>query len=138
VNPSAIDGGVLWPVVVYFFAAVLVVTGMIAVSYILGQRHRERATAEPYESGITSTGSAQVRFDVGFYLVAMFFVIFDLESAFIFAWAIAVRELGWIGYSEVVIFIGIVIIVLIYLWRLGALDWAPARRSIRNTREKGG
>jgi NADH-quinone oxidoreductase subunit A len=138
VNPSARDGGVLWPVVVYFFAAVLVVTGMIAVSYILGQRHRERATAEPYESGITSTGSAQVRFDVGFYLVAMFFVIFDLESAFIFAWAIAVRELGWIGYSEVVIFIGILIMVLIYLWRLGALDWAPARRSIGNTREKGG
>jgi NADH-quinone oxidoreductase subunit A len=138
VNPSATDGGVLWPLVVYFFAAVLVVTGMIAVSYILGQRHRERATAEPYESGIASTGSAQVRFDVGFYLVAMFFVIFDLESAFIFAWAIAVRELGWIGYSEVVIFIGMFIIVLIYLWRLGALDWAPAMRSIRNGREKGG
>lgn len=78
---------------------------------------------EPYESGIVSTGTAQVRFDVRFYLVAMFFVIFDLETIFIFAWAVAARELGWTGYVEILIFIGILIAVLVYLWRLGALDW---------------
>ena len=123
---------------VYFVLTILIVTAMIAVSYVLGQRHRERATGEPYESGIAATGSAQVRFDVRFYLVAMFFVIFDLEAVFIFAWAVAVRELGWFGYFEVLIFIGILAIALIYLWRLGALDWAPARQSIRNGKgEKG-
>jgi NADH-quinone oxidoreductase subunit A len=124
--------------VVYFVLTILIVTAMIAVSYVLGQRHRERATGEPYESGIAATGSAQVRFDVRFYLVAMFFVIFDIETVFIFAWAVAVRELGWFGYFEVLIFIGILAIALIYLWRLGALDWASARQSIRNGKgEKG-
>ena len=128
----------LWPMVVYFVLTILIVTAMIAVSYVLGQRHRERATGEPYESGIAATGSAQVRFDVRFYLVAMFFVIFDIETVFIFAWAVAVRELGWFGYFEVLIFIGILAIALIYLWRLGALDWASARQSIRNGKgEKG-
>lgn len=128
----------LWPMVVYFVLTILIVTAMIAVSYVLGQRHREKATGEPYESGIAATGSAQVRFDVRFYLVAMFFVIFDLETVFIFAWAVAVRELGWFGYFEVLIFIGILAIALIYLWRLGALDWASARQSIRNGKgEKG-
>jgi NADH-quinone oxidoreductase subunit A len=127
----------LWPVVAYFVLTILLVTAMIAVSYFLGERHRERATAEPYESGITSTGTAQVRFDVRFYLVAMFFVIFDLEAIFVFAWSVAIRELGWDGYYAVLIFIAVLIIVLIYLWRLGALDWAPASPSIRNGKREG-
>lgn len=127
----------LWPLVVYFVATVLIATAMIALSYVLGQRHHERATGEPYESGIISTGSAQVRFDVRFYLVAMFFVIFDLESIFIFAWAVATRELGWAGYFEILIFIGVLVIVLVYLWRLGALDWGPAGlRTGRRKREE--
>src|SRR4030042_4264957 len=113
----------LWPLLVYFIATVVLATAMIALSYVLGQRHHERATGEPYESGIISAGSAQVRFDVRFYLVAMFFVIFDLETIFIFAWAVAVRELGWAGYVEILVFIGILVSVLIYLLRLGALDW---------------
>jgi len=126
----------LWPMAVYFVLTILIVTAMIAVSYVLGQRHKERATGEPYESGIAETGSAQVRFDVRFYLVAMFFVIFDIEAVFIFAWAVAVRELGWFGYFEVLIFIGILTIALIYLWRLGALDWAPARQSLGMARRR--
>ena len=66
-----------------------------------------------------------------FYLVAMFFVIFDLEAVFIFAWAIAARELGWAGYCEILVFIAILLAALAYLWRLGALDWSPSRRTIR-------
>ena len=96
---------------------------MLGLSYVLGQRHKGRHTDEPFESGIVSTGSARIRFDIRFYLVAMFFVIFDLESMFIFAWAIAAREVGWQGYIEILIFIGVLIAALIYLWRLGALDW---------------
>ena len=122
-NPSA-----LWPLAVYFGLVLVVVGGMLALSYILGERHRERATGDPYESGIVSTGTARVRFSAKFYLIAMFFVIFDLEAVFIIAWAIAFRELGWLGYLEVVVFIGVLIAALVYLWRRGALDWGTGRR----------
>ena len=116
----------LWPIAVYFAAVLVVVSSMIAISYVLGQRHKERVTGEPYESGIIATGSAGIRLDIRFYLVAMIFVIFDLEAVFIFAWAVALRELGWAGYMEAMVFIGILIAALVYLWRLGALDWKPA------------
>ena len=113
---------------VYFAAVIIIVTVMITLSYVLGERHRDRQTAEPYESGIVSTGTARVRFDVKFYLIAMFFVIFDLEAVFIFAWAVSVRETGWTGYAEMMLFIGILAAALVYLWRLGALEWAGSVR----------
>jgi NADH-quinone oxidoreductase subunit A len=113
-----------WPLVVYFVAVLIVVASMIVVSYLLGERHRERATGQPYESGITSTGSARLRFSVKFYIVAMFFVIFDVESIFIFAWAVSFRESGWAGYFEALVFIMIMVAALIYLWGTGSLDWA--------------
>ena len=73
-------------------------------------------------------GEGSARLSVKFYLVAMFFVIFDLEAVFIFAWAVSVPELGWAGYIEILIFIGVLAAALIYLWRVGALDWGPAQR----------
>lgn len=118
----------LWPLAVYFMLVIVVAAGMIGVSYFLGERHQEKATGEPYESGISTTGSARLRLSAKFYLIAMFFVIFDLEAAFIFAWAIAFRQLGWLGYAEVVLFIGILLAALVYLWREGALDWGTNRR----------
>ena len=126
----------LWPLLVYFAAVLALVTSMLALSYVLGQRHQESATGEPYESGIMSTGSVHVRLDVKFYLVAMFFVIFDLEAVFIIAWAIAFRDLGWLGYVEVLVFIGILLAALMYLWRLGALDWGTTRRHVRHDRSR--
>ncbi len=128
----------LWPFLVYLAAAAFIAALMIALSYVLGQRHRERATGEPYESGIVSTGSARVRFDVRFYLIAMFFVIFDLEAVFIFSWAVAIRELGWPGYYEMLIFIGVLVLALVYLWRMGALDWASPRPERAHSREAAG
>ncbi len=122
-NPPTTEVTSLWPLAVYFAAVVLIVTVMLALSSVLGQRHRERATAEPYESGIVSTGTARVRFDVKFYLIAMFFVIFDLEAIFVYAWAVAIRETGWAGYAEMLVFIGVLFAALVYLWRIGALDW---------------
>ncbi|MBZ0157532.1 MAG: NADH-quinone oxidoreductase subunit A [Alphaproteobacteria bacterium] len=104
---------------------------MLVLSHLLGQRHRERATGEPYESGIVATGSARLRFDIKFYLVAMFFVIFDLEAVFIYAWAVSLRETGWAGYFEMLFFIGVLLAALVYLWRLGALEWGTARRRLR-------
>ncbi len=116
----------VWPLVVYFVAVILIVAGMLALSSVLGERHREPATGAPYEAGILSEGTAQIRLSAKFYLVAMFFVIFDLEAVFIFLWAIAGRELGWAGYWEALVFIGVLCATLAYLWRVGALDWFPA------------
>lgn len=118
----------LIPLVAYFLFALVIIVGMVVVSSVLGQRHSERATGEPYEGGILSEGSASVRFDAKFYLVAMFFVVFDLEAVFIYAWALEARELGWTGYIEMLFFIVILAAALVYLWRLGALDWAPKGR----------
>lgn len=121
----------LWALGIYFVVVLLLVIAMLAISYVLGQRHTEHATGSPYESGIVSAGSAHVRLSAKFYLIAMFFVVFDLEAVFIFAWAIAGRELGWPGYWELLIFTGVLIAALVYLWRLGALDWAEIRRHER-------
>jgi NADH-quinone oxidoreductase subunit A len=113
----------LWPLAVYAVIVGMLVVAMLGLSYVLGQRHQDRATGSPYESGILSEGSARVRFPAKFYLVAMFFVIFDLEAVFIFGWAIAVRETGWAGYTEILLFIMVLLATLAYLWRDGALDW---------------
>jgi NADH-quinone oxidoreductase subunit A len=113
----------LWPLGVYFIAVVILMVVILALSYVLGERHKERATDEPYEAGMPTIGSARQRLNARFYLVAMFFVIFDLEAVFIIAWALAVRPLGWAGYIEILIFIGVLLAALVYLWRLGALDW---------------
>jgi NADH-quinone oxidoreductase subunit A len=117
----------LWPLCIYVALVVLLVAAMLALSYVLGQRHHEHSTDSPYESGILSEGSARVRFSAKFYLVAMFFVIFDLEAIFIFAWAVAVRETGWAGYAEVFIFVTVLLAALGYLWRVGALEWGSGR-----------
>ena len=118
----------LWPLAVYLAAVLILAAAMLGLSYILGERHMGRSTGEPYESGLVPTGAAWIRFDVKYYLIAMFFVIFDLESIFIFAWAVAVREVGWSGYLAIVIFIGILAVSLFYLWRVGALDWATLKQ----------
>jgi NADH-quinone oxidoreductase subunit A len=119
----------LWPLAFYFGAILMVVAGMLGLGHILGQRHTGQATGEPYESGIVPTGDARICLSAKFYLVAMLFVIFDLEAIFIFAWAIAFREAGWVGYVGVLAFVAILITALIYEWRLGALDWGSAKSS---------
>jgi NADH-quinone oxidoreductase subunit A len=107
----------------YVVAVLALVASMLTVSWFLGQRHRGRETGEPYESGVAPTGSARLRLSANFYIIAMFFVIFDLEVVFIVAWAVAIRELGWPGYIGVILFIGVLMIALLYEWKLGALDW---------------
>ncbi len=118
----------LWPLLVYFAGALVLAGFMLGVAFVLGEHHKDRATGEPWESGIAPTGSARIRFDVRFYMIALFFVVFDLETAFLLAWAIAIREVGWLGYVEAVIFVFILLVALVYLWRVGALDWGPRGR----------
>lgn len=126
---TANGASVLWPLGVYAICVVGVACVMVGVSHLLGQRHRDRATDEPYESGIVSEGSARLRMTSQFYLMAMLFVIFDLEAIFIFAWAVSVRELGWTGYAAILLFIVLLLLALVYLWRIGALGWGPTGRN---------
>lgn len=125
----------LWPLLAYFAAVLILVGGMLGLSYILGERHKSWKGAEPYESGMVPTGSARVRQDILFYLNAMFFVVFDLETMFIITWAIAFRQAGWAGYIEITIFIVVLLAALVYLWRIGALDWRTRRERQRMDEE---
>lgn len=118
----------LWPFLFYCVVVIGLLAAIIVLSHILGERHRERTTGDPYESGMLLTGSTNIRFAADFYLLAVLFVIFDLEAAFIIGWAVAVREAGWAGYVEMLIFIGVLLAALVYLWGSGALDFRRGRR----------
>jgi NADH-quinone oxidoreductase subunit A len=120
----------LFNLVIYSAVVVVLLIGMILLSYLLGGRHKEQATDEPYESGILATGSARLRFSAQFYVIAMFFVIFDLEAVFLVSWAISIREAGWGGFSAVLVFLIFLLSVLIYEWRIGAFDYAASGREI--------
>jgi NADH-quinone oxidoreductase subunit A len=124
----------LWPLGLYLVLAVGILGGMLVVSHFLGERHRDVDTDRPYESGVEVTGSARVRVSAQFYLVAMFFVIFDLEVAFLFTWAVAASEVGWLGFVAASLFIVVLEIVWGYLWAVGGLDWGPVTR--RSTSER--
>ena len=124
----------LWPLAAYIGFVVILVGGVVVLSHFLGERHQGRATGEPYESGIVSTGSARVRLSTRFYLVALLFVLFDLEAVFIFAWAIAVPELGWAGYYGLLVFVALLVVGLVYEWRQGALDWGRSPKATQRAR----
>ena len=112
-----------WAVAFYVATAVLVLAVMLGVPALLGQRHKGRTTGERYESGLPPAGGLPKRFSISFYLVAILFVVFDLEAAFIFAWVTAAREAGWTGYIEMTVFVVLLLAGLVYLWATGALDW---------------
>lgn len=126
----------LWPFITFAFIVISIVGIMIGLSYILGERHNEKTTDEPYESGIPPTGDARLRFSSNFYLIAMFFVIFDLDAAFIMLWAVSFRELGLPGYIGILIFIVVLIILLIYELSIGALDFGPNGKKILKYKTK--
>lgn len=126
----------LWPLLLYAALVAVLIAVIITLSYMLGQRHQERATALPYEGGIEQTGSARLRFSAQFYLVAMLFVIFDVEAVFIMLWALGFYDLGWPGYVGVCIFIGQLVVVFVYEWGIGALDIGPDVRGILKAYKK--
>ncbi|WP_050491695.1 NADH-quinone oxidoreductase subunit A [Aeromonas dhakensis] len=118
-----------WAFAVYVVGAICICLIMIGLAALLGGRAYGRAKNKPFESGVDSVGNARLRFSAKFYLVAMFFVIFDVEALYLFAWSVSVRESGWVGFIEATIFISLLLVGLIYLWRIGALDWAPKNAS---------
>ncbi|SMF94879.1 NADH-quinone oxidoreductase subunit A [Methylomagnum ishizawai] len=119
----------LWPLIAYSAAALAVVAAMLALPrFLSGQRPPGRYTGSPFESGVVPVGDIHVRLAVQYYPVALFFVIFDLEAIFIYAWAVAFREAGWPGYVEMLTFILVLLAALFYLCRSGALDWRTRRQ----------
>ena len=127
----------LWPLLLYAGLVVILLAAILSLSYILGQRHNDRATNKPYEGGIEQTGSARIRFSVQFYLVAMLFVIFDVEAVFIMLWALGFYDLGWPGYVGVALFIAQLVVVLIYEWGIGALNiGADANKILKAHKQK--
>ena len=120
-----------------YLAVVIVLVGLLmVVTHLSGERHSQRGTPDPYESGVVPTGSARLRFSADFYLVSMFFVIFDVSAVFLFAWAVAVRALGWLGYAAILVFMVETVVGLAYLWRMGAFEWGARR--LREHRERHG
>ena len=110
---------------VLVFIGVALVIGMIALfmGMFLGPRKPDKAKLSPYECGFDAFDDARMPFDVRFYLVAILFIIFDLETAFLFPWAVVLHKIGWIGFSAMMIFLGILIVGFIYEWKKGALEW---------------
>lgn len=120
----------VWPLIVYCLAVVALIVLILSLSYFLGQKRRDPATDEPFESGIISQGSARLRISVSYYLVAILFIVFDLEAIYLFSWSIAFFETGLLGFIEATVFIVILLVGLIYLWRLGALEWGGQQKSL--------
>lgn len=117
--------------VIYAIAILVCVVAMLVLSYLAGERHSEAAaTGEPYESGIPATGSARLRLAVPYYRVAVLFVIFDVEVAFLFAWAVALKQAGWAGYLGATFFVVVLAVGLVYEVRMGVLGTArpPGRK----------
>lgn len=118
----------LFPLVLYGGIVIAAILGLLIASQLLGQKRNDHATHDVYESGVLPVGSPNIKISVPFYLTAILFIIFDLEAVFLFAWAISIREAGWVGFVEVFIFIGILVAGLVYLWRSGALEWRTPRQ----------
>ena len=120
-----------WSFAVFIFGIIFVCAFMLAIPVLMGGRSQGRAKTEPFESGIVSVGGARLRLSAKFYLIAMFFVIFDIEALFLYAWSVSVRESGWPGFIEALIFVLVLLVGLIYVWRIGALEWSSEVRRRR-------
>jgi NADH-quinone oxidoreductase subunit A len=118
---SAIDSYV--PLMLHLAVVTAAVLALILASTLLGPKRPTRPKSLPYESGSETPGGARQRFTVRFYLVAMLFILFDVETVFLFAWAVSARALGMAGFATVALFVGVLGLGLAYAWRKGALAW---------------
>ncbi|MGJ5815121.1 NADH-quinone oxidoreductase subunit A [Paludibaculum fermentans] len=113
-----------FPVLVQVILAAAVAAGLLGAGVLLGKRVKNKVKDTPYECGITPTGSAKERFSVKFYLVAMLFILFDIEAIFLYPWAVVYRDLKLFGFFEMLLFIGLVLAGFFYIWKKGVLNWA--------------
>ena len=127
-----------FPVLVQALIAMALAAGLLTVSFVLGKRVRNRVKDMPYESGITPTGDARGRFSVKFYLVAMLFILFDIEAIFLYPWVVVYRDLKMFGFVEMLIFVVLILSGFFYIYKKGALDWSGADLTsrLRDTEQK--
>ncbi len=121
----------IWPIAAYFLILIGLLIFMMVLSFVLGPKTNSRAKNTPYESGVISVNDNKTRFSNHFFLYAIFFVIFDLETIYLFAWVIAFEQVGWAGFIEATIFIVILLVALVYIWRIGALDLKQRHQPFR-------
>ncbi len=117
-----------FPVLVQILIALAVATAMIGLSALLGRRVKDAVKSSPYESGMQPVGNARGRFSVKFYLVAMVFILFDIEAIFLYPWAVVFRRLKLFAFSEMLLFIALVLCGFFYIWKKGVLDWSSEDR----------
>ncbi|MGA9644097.1 MAG: NADH-quinone oxidoreductase subunit A [Terriglobales bacterium] len=111
------------PLLLHLIIAVGLATAIVLLSYFIGQHKPNRAKMSPYECGVQPIGDARERFSVKFYMVAMLFILFDVEAVFLYPWAVILRELKMFGFWEMMVYIAIVLVGLFYVWKKGVLDW---------------
>jgi NADH-quinone oxidoreductase subunit A len=120
-----------FPVLVQAIVAMGLAAGLLSVSYLLGKKVRNRVKDMPYESGIVPTGDARQRFSVKFYLVAMLFILFDIEAIFLYPWVVVYRQLKMVAFAEMLVFVVLILSGFFYIWKKGALDWSGSDLSSR-------
>jgi NADH-quinone oxidoreductase subunit A len=111
------------PVLIHFLVVVALAATIIGLSAWVGVKRPSRAKLTPYECGIPPVGDARERFTVSFYLVAMLFILFDVEAVFLYPWAVVYRSLKWFGFVEMFLYLAILLAGYAYIWKKGALDW---------------
>ncbi|GAC1666435.1 MAG: NADH-quinone oxidoreductase subunit A [Candidatus Acidiferrum sp.] len=111
------------PLLLQLLVATALAGALTSVSVLIGWRRPNRAKQQPYECGMVPTGDARQPFSVRFYLVAMIFILFDVEAIFLYPWAYIFRSLRWYGFAEMMMYIAILLVGYLYLWKKGALDW---------------
>jgi NADH-quinone oxidoreductase subunit A len=124
-------GPQFWSATIYVLATFAICAIMLIGSALLGGKSTARARNEPFESGVVAASPEKLRLSAKFYLVAMFFVIFDVEALYLYAWAVSAREAGWAGWIEATVFVTILTASLVYLAKIGALDWTPHQKKRR-------
>jgi len=111
------------PLLLHFVIAFGIASAIVILSWLVGQHKPNRAKLSPYECGVPPVGDARSRFSVKFYLVGMLFILFDVEAIFLYPWAVILRELKMFGFWEMLVYIGIVLVGLFYVWKKGVIDW---------------
>ncbi|MBK1641710.1 NADH-quinone oxidoreductase subunit A [Chromatium okenii] len=111
------------PILIFILVGILVGVGPLVLGYLLGPRHPNKDKDAPYECGFEAFETARLKFDVRFYLVAILFIVFDLEIAFLFPWAVVIKDLGMVAFWSMFIFLGILVVGFLYEWKKGALEW---------------
>ena len=111
------------PILIFLAIAIAFAVGAVGASYVIARQNTYSQKVSPYECGFEPFDDARRQFDVRFYLVAILFIIFDLEVAFLFPWAVALGNIGMLGFWSMIVFLGVLTVGFVYEWRKGALEW---------------